>query len=157
MSFIRNYINYHKRKNLLLKIYEEENLIDNLSQLVGSTFKIDRAGRVYSIFNPFIKNGKFAYNEVIYEYNVAGTSFDSYVEKVLMEKLNVADKFILNHHLFDLVTYNIKKLDEQGNYLFTITPLFFDDTVRSGKKLLKWTAALSVILAIVGIVSVIVL
>jgi len=157
MGFFKNYKKYHERKKLLLKIYEEENLTQNLSQLIGANFKIDNAGRLYGVFNPFLKDGQFAYNEVIYEYNVAGMAFDSYVEKTLMEKMNIANSFIVNHQLFDLVTYNIKKLDEQGNYLFIITPLYFDETISSGKKLLKWIASLGSIAAIAGIVLAIVL
>ena len=150
MGFFKNYKRYRERKKLLTKIYEQENLAQNLSQLIGANFKIDNAGRMYGVFNPFLKDGRFAYNEVIYEYNVAGMSFDSYVEKILMEKMNVANSFIVNHQLFDLVTYNIEKLDEQGNYLFTITPLYFDETVKSGKRLLKWLVSLAIIGGVVG-------
>ena len=144
---------FNKRKKILTEIYEQENILDNLSNLIGAKFKIDRAGRIYGVFNPFVKNGKFNYDEVIYEYNVAGMAFDSYIEKVLMDKLNIANKFIVNHQIFDLVTYNIERLDEQGNYLFTITPLYFDEMLKDRKKTFAiWTPIIIVILIILGII-----
>ena len=49
-----------------------------------------------------------------------------------MTKLNLIRDFIMANNLFDLLTYEIKKLDDYDNYLFVIKPITFDDCM-------KWT------------------
>ena len=70
-----------------------------------------------------------------------------------MTKLNVAQNFIMANNLFDLLTYEIKKLDNYDNYLFVIKPISFDDCA-------KWIKIFSIvysILAVIGIILIFIL
>lgn len=127
----------HLRYSRLLKqIYRSENLIQNLSNLFGIEFKIDWVGRVYAIFNPLVKNGVYNRDEQIFEYNDRGLDDRFLVEQKIMEMLAVASRFIRAKNLFDLLTYQIIKLDNYNNYLFIIKPITFDDFVKNFKILL---------------------
>jgi hypothetical protein len=64
-----------------------------------------------------------------------------------MTKLNAVRNFIMANNLFDLLTYEIKKIDEFDNYLFVIKPITFDDC----KKWTKIFAILYSILLVIGI------
>ena len=51
-----------------------------------------------------------------------------------MQKLNIASNYIKANNLFDLLTYEIKKLDDYDNYLFIIKPITLDDFVKNSKR-----------------------
>ena len=56
------------------------------------------------------------------------------------------------NNLFDLLTYEIKKLDNYDNYLFIIKPITFDDCA-------KWTKIFAItysILLVIGIILLII-
>lgn len=125
---------------ILSEIYRSEKIIENFSSLFETEFRKDWAGRLYTVVHP---------EDKIYEYTVSGMMSDEmYVEKWIMERLNAADRFIVNHNLFELVTYRIDKID-QDNYLFVIEPIPFQDFKRSAKTL----GIVSAIAAAVGIVA----
>lgn len=126
-NFLKHTIQHIKYIKLLSKIYKEEDLISNLSQLFNSQFRVDWVGRVYTVLNPHISNEEFNYNTQIYEYNENGLDSNVYVEKWIMEKLNIASQFIKNNDLFDILTYDIKKLDDYDNYLFVMKPITSED------------------------------
>lgn len=126
-NFLKHTIQHIKYIKLLNKIYKEEDLISNLSQLFNSQFRVDWVGRVYTVLNPHISNEEFNYNTQIYEYNENGLDSNVYVEKWIMEKLNIASQFIKNNDLFDILTYDIKKLDDYDNYLFVMKPITSED------------------------------
>ena len=70
-----------------------------------------------------------------------------------MTRFNLIKDFIMANNLFDLLTYEIKKLDDYDNYLFIVKPITFDDCV-------KWTKIFGItysILAIIGITLLIIL
>lgn len=140
-KFIKHlYLNL-KYTSLLSKIYKEEKLLDNLSELFNVKFKKDWVGRVYAIFNPSTMN----INDQIFEYNETGLNNSVYIEKQIMEKLNIASKFIQSNNLFDLLTYKIEKVDEYNNYLFIMQPLTLEDCLNSTKKFTILYSILSVI------------
>jgi hypothetical protein len=126
-NFLKHLIIHIKYLNILKKVYKEEDLVVKLSQLFSTPFKIDWIGRVYAVFNPYVMEEKFNYNTQIYEYNENGLDDTVYVEKWIMEKLNIASQFIKNNDLFDILTYEIKKIDEYGNYLFVMKPITSED------------------------------
>lgn len=134
-NFIKNlYLNI-KYSKLLNKIYKDERLLENLSELFGARFKKDLLGRIYAVINPNIKHGKYDTNQV-YEYNEIGFDNSYYIEKWIMGKLNIASKFIQANNLFDLLTYKIKKLDDHENYLFIIEPITLQDCMKWSKRFL---------------------
>ena len=118
--FIKNLTLNIRYTKLLNKIYKDEKLVERFSQLFGTEFRIDWVGRMYTVINQ------------IFEYGENGFSNDPYVEKWIMTKFNIVKDFIMANNLFDLLTYELKKLDEYDNYLFIIKPITFDDCK-------KWT------------------
>jgi hypothetical protein len=47
-----------------------------------------------------------------------------------------ADNFVKNHELFDILIYDIQQLDEDYNFLFTLTPIAWLDFWKSMKTFL---------------------
>lgn len=152
-SFLKNlYLNI-KYTKLLTRIYKDEQLLYKFSQLFGTEFRIDWVGRIYTVINPNIIDDKFDVNTQIFEYTETGLSNKPYVEKWIMTRFNIIKDFIMANNLFDLLTYEIKKIDEYDNYLFVIKPITFDDCI-------KWTKIFGItysILAIIGVILLIVL
>jgi hypothetical protein len=152
-SFIKNlYLNV-KYTKLLTRIYKDEQLLHKFSQLFGTEFRIDWVGRIYTVINPNIINDTFDVNTQIFEYTENGLSNAPYIEKWIMTRFNLIKDFIMANNLFDLLTYEIKKLDDYDNYLFIVKPITFDDCV-------KWTKIFGItysILAIIGITLLIIL
>jgi hypothetical protein len=131
-KFIKNLILNIRYTRILKHIYKDEKILDNFSRLFGTEFKMDWVGRVYTVINPNIIDDKLDINTQIFEYNDNGLTNEPYVEKYIMTKLNIISDFIMANNLFDLLTYEIKKLDDYDNYLFVIKPITFDDCM-------KWT------------------
>lgn len=152
-SFIRNLLLNIKYTRLLRKIYDDEQLLRKFSELFGTEFRIDWVGRMYAVFNPNIANDMLDVNSQIFEYDEKGLTNKPYIEKWIMTKLILVKDFIMANNLFDLLTYEIKKLDEYDNYLFVIKPITFDDCM-------KWSKIFAItysILTVIGIVLLIVL
>lgn len=146
-KFIKNLIVNYKYTKLLTKIYEDEQLLTKFSQLFGTEFRIDWVGRMYTVINPNIIDDKFDINTQIFEYGENGFSNDPYIEKWIMTKFNIVKDFIMANNLFDLLTYEIKKIDEYDNYLFVIKPITFDECK-------KWTKIFVTTYSIIAILAV---
>ena len=150
-KFFYNLFQHIKYSKILKNVYKEEDLLNNLSKLFKHEFKQDWIGRVYTVINPYIVNGQYDETAVIFEKGDNGLNDNTYIEQYIMEKLLIADKFIYNNNLFDLLTYNIKKLDDRGNFLFIMKPITLDDFLKSTKNFL----ILLSILIVVGIITLI--
>lgn len=122
-----------KYNKLIRNIYETENLLYNLSKLFGTNFKIDWIGRVYTVLNPLLFNDEVQVNTQILEYGIDGISNKSWIDKWIMEKLLIAQKFINNNNLFELLTYKLEKIDDY-NYLFVIEPIINYDCKKYTKR-----------------------
>lgn len=140
--FIKYLWEHFKYIKLLNKIYKNENLLENLSKLFGSMFKKDWIGRVYTIINPYLIEDKIDYNTQIFEYNENGLDNTVYIESYIMAKLNIAKQFIRANNLFDLLSYKIDKIDENGNYLFIIQPITTFDFI-------KWSKIFTIVYSII--------
>ena len=134
-NFYKTITNHFKYTRILNKVYESEHLLNNLSELFGAKVKKDKIGRLYVVINPNIKNGKFETNDQIFEYNDVGLDNSTYVEKWIMQRLNVAKSFIQANNLFDLLTYEIKKIDDYDNFLFIMMPITLPDVLKYMKKI----------------------
>ena len=146
-NFIKHLILNIKYTKLLSKVYKNEDLLKKLSQLFGSNFKKDWIGRVYTVINPNIMDGKFDNTTQIFEYNQNGLDNNVYVEKWIMNRFNVISQFIQTNNLFDLLNYKITKLDDYDNYLLVLEPI----TLRDCIKYTKYFTILFIILIIIGI------
>lgn len=150
--FIKYLILNIKYTRLLKEIYKNEQIIPKFSQLFGTEFRIDWVGRLYTVINPNIVDDKLDLNTQFFEYGENGLSNTLYVEKWVMVKLNAIQDFIMANNLFDVLTYEIKRLDDYDNYLFVIKPITFDDCA-------KWTKVFAIvysILAVLGIIALII-
>lgn len=132
--FIKNLINYIKIKKIIRKVIKEENLLDNLSALFSSdnykvNFKQDWIGRIYAVLNPVVQDPQSR----IFEYDTNGVNLNSFVEKWIMERMLIADTFVKNHDLFDILIYDIKQIDGDYNFLFTLTPIVWHNFWKSSK------------------------
>jgi hypothetical protein len=87
------------------------------------------------------------YNTQIFEYGDNGFTNEPYVEKWIMTRFNLIRDFVMANNLFDLLTYELKKLDDYDNYLFIIKPITFDDC----QKWTKWFAIELGVLLVIGI------
>lgn len=149
-KFITNLILNIKYTKLIKNVYKNEDLLIKLSQLFNTEFRIDWVGRVYTVINPNIIDDKLDVNTQIFEYNSRGElSNEVYVERWIMTKFNLIKDFIMANNLFDLLTYEIKKLDEYDNYLFIIKPITFDDCS-------KWTKIFTIsysVLIVLGLLG----
>lgn len=140
-----------KYTKILSKVYNNENIIENLSNLFKSQFKKDWIGRLYTVINPNLLGDDFDINTIIYEYDESGLNNNAFVERWIMGKLNIAQSFIQTNNLFDLLTYKIKKLDEYDNYLFIIEPITLHDCL----KYTKYFSILLTVLIVIGIICLI--
>lgn len=142
-----------KYTRLIKNVYKDESLIQKFSQLFNSEFRMDWVGRIYAVLNPNIVDDKMDYNTQIFEYGENGLTNEPYVEKWIMTKFNIIRDFVMANNLFDLLTYEIKKLDEYDNYLLIIKPLTFDDCM----KWVKWFVIELGVVLLIGIILLIVL
>lgn len=149
-KFFKQLFLHIKYWKIIKKIYKEENIIENLSQLLKINLKVDWVGRIYAVLNPTINDmGQFDSTKQIYEYGESGLNNNIYVERWLMGNLNVASKFIVANNLFELLTYDIKKIDEYDNYLLVIQPI----TLPPLFKYLKYLVFEWVVILVAGIIT----
>lgn len=143
-SFIKNLILNVKYTKLLKKTYEDENILENFSKLFGVEFRIDWVGRIYAVINPNIINDQLDVNTQIFEYDSNGLTNKPYIEKWIMTQFNLIKDFIIVNNLFDLLTYELIKLDSYDNYLLIIKPITFDECI-------KWTKIFGIVYSILMI------
>lgn len=117
--------NYFQTVKVLRKACAEERLLEKLSQSFGHRFRIDRIGRIYTIINPLVHNLDTGGNAIIYDGNN-----EPMVSEYLLKNMMLLKTFIGENQFFDILTYDIKKLDDDQNYLVILKPIFLDDTIK---------------------------
>ena len=143
-----------KYTRLIKKAYKDERLLEGLSEIFKSNFKLDWIGRAYAVLNPNLdENGNYSPNTQIFEYGEDGLNNEKMIEQWVMERMVVVSEFIRTNNLFELLTYSIKKLDKYDNYLFILEPITLKDCLKSS----KWFVGLLGLLIIVGIILLIIL
>lgn len=149
---IRNLIDYVKTKRIIKEVIKEEDLLNNLSSLFSKgdyriKFKQDWIGRIYAVVNPVVQDPQSR----IFEFGEEGVNIKSFVHKWVMDHMIAADTFIKNHELFDILIYNIEQLDDDYNFLFTLTPIAWYDFWKSLKRFF-WMSLSIIVLAIVALI-----
>ena len=153
-NFFKYLLLNRKYSRLIKKTFQNENILQGLSQIFKANFKTDWIGRVYAVLNPNLdENGQYSPNTQIFEYGENGLNNEKMVEQWVMERMVVISEFIQANNLFELLTYSIKKLDKYDNYLFILEPVTLSDCMKWSKRF----AILSGILIIIGITLLIVL
>lgn len=146
--FIKDLITYIKHRKVINQMIKAENLMQNMGELFKTRFRQDWIGRIYTVINPVV-NGNI--NDIIIEYDTEGANIRSYINKYVMDRMIAVNNFIINHELFDILTYDIKQLDDDYNFLFVMTPIAWFDFKHSIKRVL---IELSVLLAIAAITTI---
>lgn len=152
-KFITNFLLNRKYTKIIKSVYKEDLVVEKLSQLFNTEFRMDWVGRIYCVINPNITGDQMDLNTQIFEYGEDGLTNAPYIEKYIMTKLNAVSDLIIANNLFDLLTYRIERLDEYDNYLFIIEPITFEDAK-------KWTKIFGItygILAIFALIALILL
>ena len=118
----------YKITKKLKKIYKEDDIVDKLTYITNINFKVDWVGRIYGIFNPLIN---IPLNERVFDDNKM-LSID-FVNKYLLERVDITSKFITEQTLFDYLTLENVILDNQ-NSLIIITPMnLYEDEILDNK------------------------
>lgn len=119
---IRTIINFFKYQKVLRDIYDNTEFINSLSTSLGVTFKRDRINRLYTVVNPNIQNIENREyinnvdNRVIYDED--GVMI---IERWLMNNLIIIDTILKDKCMFDLLTYDIYKIDDDENYAIILS------------------------------------
>lgn len=130
--FIKGYLQNRKYQKILDKVYEDDQIIAKLSFALGSQFRRDWIGRLYTVINPAIKDGKYDYTQV-YEYAQKGYDTTEHAQQWIVERLTAIEAVIQTNNLFDVLSFNIEKLDDEGNYLFMVYPVTLPDVLDTWK------------------------
>ena len=147
--FIKDLFLHLKYSRIINKVIQDEGIIQKFSQLYGVEFRRDWVGRIYAVINPHIKDGKYDPTAVAYENTLEGFDMSQYLQNWIMERMAVASRFINTNNLFELLTYNITKLDDDDNFLFVVQPITLPELWSSMKK----SAWEIVVLGILGIAT----
>lgn len=131
MNIIKNIWLHVKYSKILNKIYKDEDLLNKMGELLGVKVRKDWVGRLYMVLNPNL----IPKEEQIFEYDENGLNNSAFIEKWLMERFIIMEKFLMVNNLFDILSYSIKKLDEYDNYLLIMEPITFKDYMKSLKYL----------------------
>lgn len=131
MNIIKNIWLHVKYSKILNKIYKDEDLLNKMSELLGVKVKKDWVGRIYMVLNPNL----LPKEEQIFEYGENGLNNSSFIEKWLMERFIIMEKFLMVNNLFDILSYSIKRIDDYENYLLIIEPVTFKEYIKSLKYL----------------------
>lgn len=134
-NFIKYLILSIRYNRLLNKIYREERLLEGLSKLFGSEVQQDWIGRIYVVINPHIKNGKWNPESVVQELGNDNIS-RAVVTNMIMGTLNTVRQFIKANNLFDLLTYDIRRVSDNDDYLLIMEPITYPDLKNYTKKFL---------------------
>lgn len=139
-NFIKYLILYIKYSKTVKGVFSKENLLKSFSLLFDSEFRIDWVGRIYTVLNPMVQkmeDPSLGSGVAIYEFTETGQlSNKMWVEKWVMDHLYAAQQFIQANNLFDLLTYDITRLDDNDNYLFVLEPLYFKEAKKWTKRML---------------------
>lgn len=133
---IKDIIYYKKYRKILRSVYDDKSLrfIQALNASFGVEFKRDKEDRLYTVINPYIQKMSEGDdgNNIIYDGNNKPM-----VEKWVMDNFVLIDNIIHANELFDLVSVDIQKIDDDLNYLLIIQNALYNDYKKALKKL-RW-------------------
>lgn len=122
------FFKYLKLTRMVKKIVKDENLLENLSKLYGFNFHIDNIGRIYAVINPLIKRG--VYDVASQKYGVddsIGVNQKEFMNNWVISRLDIAQEFIFEKNLFNILTYTIDPIDDKNNFLLVMSPLGYEE------------------------------
>lgn len=130
MNIFKNIYLHFKYNRILKRVYKDENILDNMGDLFNSKIHVDWVGRIYTVINPNLDKDK-----QIYEILDDGIDNREFIQHWVMERFIAMDHFIKANNLFDLLVYDIKQLDDYGNFLLVLEPITLKDCMSAIKKI----------------------
>lgn len=130
MNIFKNIYLHFKYNRILKRVYKDENILDNMGDLFNSKIHVDWVGRIYTVINPNLDKDK-----QIYEILDDGIDNREFIQHWVMERFIAMDHFIKANNLFDLLIYDIKQLDDYGNFLLVLEPITLKDCMSAIKKI----------------------
>lgn len=130
MNIFKNIYLHFKYNRILKRVYKDENILDNMGDLFNSKIHADWVGRIYTVINPNLDKDK-----QIYEILDGGVDNKEFIQHWVMERFIAMDHFIKANNLFDLLVYDIKQLDDYGNFLLVLEPITLKDCMSAIKKI----------------------
>lgn len=109
-------------QRILNNAYDQDQTIVKLSYALGTQVQRDWIGRLYAVVNPAIRDGKFDQSQA-FEYTQGGYDTTEHAKEWVMSRLLVVENLIKAENLFDVLAYDFKRLDENGNYLIMFYPI----------------------------------
>ena len=130
MNIFKNIYLHFKYNRILKRVYKDENILANMGNLFNSKIHVDWVGRIYTVINPNLDKDK-----QIYEILDDGIDNKEFIQHWVMERFIAMDHFIKANNLFDLLVYDIKQLDDYGNFLLVLEPITLKDCMSAIKKI----------------------
>lgn len=130
MNIFKNIYLHFKYNRILKRVYKDENILANMGNLFNSKIHVDWVGRIYTVINPNLDKDK-----QIYEILGGGMDNKEFIQHWVMERFIAMDHFIKTNNLFDLLIYDIKQLDDYGNFLLVLEPITLKDCISAIKKI----------------------
>lgn len=130
MNIFKNIYLHFKYNRILKRVYKDENILANMGNLFNSKIHVDWVGRIYTVINPNLDKDK-----QIYEILDGGMDNREFIQHWVMERFIAMDHFIKANNLFDLLVYDIKQLDDYGNFLLVLEPITLKDCMSAFKKI----------------------
>ncbi len=120
---ITNILEFWKVKKILLEVYEEAKIPEKFSQIYNTTFKVDKAGRIYGVIHP-----KDFGDSMIYSYNTNNMNIDDYMYKCIMDRVIACETVTKDATIFDIMGMEVQIIDRINNiYLLIFKPYNFDE------------------------------
>lgn len=140
-KILYNFFRYQKVINNVVCAPE---FIRALSSSFGVSFQKDRIGRLYTVINPYVQKIDINSNDIVYDQD------KPVIDKWIMDKFILIDMVIKNHDLFDILTYDIVRVDDDMNYLLTISNALLKDALR----IMKWIGGIATVLIITILIAI---
>lgn len=127
---IKEIYNYFKYKRIFRDVLNNTQFIEALSMSFGVEFNRDKLDRLYTVINPYIQNMGNPGNSIIYD-----GDDKPIVDKWVVDNFLIIDKVIKNHDIFDIISYNIEKIDDDMNFLLVIQNALLPTAAKCLKRL----------------------
>lgn len=141
IKILYNFFRYQKVINRVVCTPE---FIQALSSSFGVTFQKDHIGRLYTVINPYVQKIDINSSDIVYDQD------KPVIDKWIMDKFILIDMVIKNHDLFDILTYDIARVDDDMNYLLTISNALLKDALR----IMKWIGGIATVLIITILIAI---
>lgn len=136
--------NFFRYQKIINRVVCNPEFIRALGSSFGVAFQKDRIGRLYTVINPYVQKIDINSSDIVYDQD------KPIIDKWIMDKFIIIDMVIKNHNLFDILTYDIARVDDDMNYLLTVSNVLLKDTLR----IMKWIGGIAAVLIITILIAI---